>query len=454
MSDLIQLAALGPRGRFQADNRHEIRSVTELPVAEMSLVPSVFVYRSLAALRQAPTMPAAERAAALTKAGQLFATETIADLSVREYEHVVSRVSGVPISAVRAATRYIADVARQVCQAVQDVRPAGADRDPRARRLVWSRRADVLAVNAAGNHPAAQSRWLEAVALGYRVAVRPSPREPFTAHRLVGALRAAGFRDDHLVLLPTEPTVSDDLIGGADLALVYGGEVIGKYATDRSVLTQGVGRSKILLTGQDWRHQVDAIVGSIGHAGGTTCTNTTAIFVEHDPAQVADAIAQRLANLPSRPPEAEDAVLPVQSVATARMLDTYLRSHGAGTTAWLGGDGIVDELGDGSAVLRPAVFQVGRGDAPQLGIELPFPCVWIAPWSSADGVTPLRNSLALRVIGADGQALIEQILDEPTIGTAYVGDCDDHWSTPELLPDGRIVEFLMQTKSYVNAVLC
>ncbi|MFE9582339.1 aldehyde dehydrogenase family protein [Nocardia sp. NPDC006044] len=453
MNGLIQLDALGPRGRFRADNRFEIRDVADLPIAEMSLAPSVFVYNSLAALRQAPAMPDAKRAAALVRAGQIFAAETIDGLSVREYEHVVSRVSGVPISAVRAATRYIADVARGVCQAVQEVCPVDDDRAPRSRRLLWARRADVLAINAAGNHPAAQSRWLEAVALGYRVAVRPSTREPFTAHRLVGALRAAGFRDDHVVLLPTEPVFSDDLIGGADLALVYGGELIGKYATDRSVLLQGAGRSKVLLTGDDWRHQLDAIVGSISHAGGTTCTNTTAIFVQRDPAQVADAVAQRLAALPSRPPEAEDAVLPVQSVTTSRRLDTYLRSHGAGTTAWLGGGGIVDELSDGSAVLRPAVFEVERSDAPQLGIELPFPCVWIAPWSTKDGVTPLRNTLALTVIGAEGRSLIEQMLTEPTIDTVYAGGCVDHWSTPDRLPDGRIVEFLMRTKSYVNSVL-
>jgi hypothetical protein len=41
---------------------------------------------------------------------------------------------------------------------------------------------------------------------------------------------------------------------------------------------------------------------SISHGGGTWCTNTTAVFVEGDPGAVADAIAQRLATLPSLRP--------------------------------------------------------------------------------------------------------------------------------------------------------
>ena len=60
---------------------------------------------------------------------------------------------------------------------------------------VWARRGEVLAVHAPGNAPGVHGLWPQALALGYRVAIRPSRREPFTAHRLDHGLARAGFRD-------------------------------------------------------------------------------------------------------------------------------------------------------------------------------------------------------------------------------------------------------------------
>ena len=51
---------------------------------------------------------------------------------------------------------------------------------------------EVFAVHASGNSPGVHGLWLQALALGYRVAIRPSRREPFTGHRLISALRQAG----------------------------------------------------------------------------------------------------------------------------------------------------------------------------------------------------------------------------------------------------------------------
>ena len=259
--------------------------------------------------------------------------------------------------------------------------------DPLARggSAVWARRGDVLTVHAAGNHPGVHALWLEAVALGYRVAVRPSAREPFTPHRLVTALRDAGFGPDQVMFLPTGHSVAGDLIQGADLSVVYGGDaVVAKHGGAGNILAQGPGRSKILLAGQSCSSHLDTVVESVVCGGGTGCVNATAVFVESDPAQAAEAIAERLAVLPSLPPEDDKAVLPVHATDSARAIERYLLRQAAGATAHLGGDGIAEELGDNSAVLRPAVFRVDRPDAPQTGLELPFPCVWVAPWSPAE----------------------------------------------------------------------
>jgi len=455
MAGLVQLDALGHTGSYRARNRLTVPDVAGNPIAELSLVPRLFVHRGVAALRRADGVPLDERVAMLARAGRVFAEATVDGLAVSEYQYLVSRACGLPVAVVRAATRKIRDAAARAYTTGQCARPAAAVsdwRDPATRtgRAVWTRRGDVLAVHAAGNQPGLHALWLEAVALGYRVAVRPSQRDPFTPHRLVTAMRTAGSGDDQVILLPTDHAVAGEVIPAAALAFVYGGgEVVARYGGNGTVLPQGPGRSKILLTGGTWRSHLDMAVASISDLGGAACVNTTAVFVEGDPAPVADAIAERLRALPSLPPEDDKAVLPVQPLAAARAVEAYLLDRARGTRAWLGGDGIVDELGDGSAVLRPAVFQVDRANAPQTGTELGFPCVWVAPWSRTDGVGPLRDTLVLTVV-TDEAALVDALVEEPSIGNVYLGDHPTYWFQPGVPHDGYLADFLMRTKTVIR----
>jgi acyl-CoA reductase-like NAD-dependent aldehyde dehydrogenase len=455
-AELIALDALGPAGGYHAHDRQTITDVAENPVAELSMVPRLFVTRAMAALHKAGTLPLDQRVAALARAGDLYSTGTVDGISADDHQHIVSRVTGMPISVVRSAAAAVAQSAVEAYHSVQHARPAGDVndwRDPLTRtgRGVWTRRGDVFGVHAPGNHPGVHGIWLEALTLGYRVAVRPSRRDPFSPHRLISALRSAGFGDDQVVLLPTGYDTADEIIRGADLAMAYGGEdVMRKYAAVSTMLPQGPGRSKILLTaGMDWRDHLDMIVDSISHEGGRACTNTTAVLVEGDPAPLAEAIAERLEAIPSLPPEDENAVLPVVPLADARKLEEHLLARATGTTPWLGGDGIVGELGDGGAALRPAVHQLDRPDAPQAGVELPFPCVWVAPWARATGIEPLKDTLVLTAV-TDDDRLLDELLAEPTISNLYVGDHPTYWIAPGVPHDGYLADFLMRTKAVIR----
>lgn len=453
---VVVLDALGPGGVYRARRRISVPDVTGAEAVELSLVPRLYVSRTLTALRAARPLPLTARLDALAAAAEHFVADEIAGLSLAGYERAVSRVSGVPLTVVQDATAAIVETATHAGQTVHLPRPSGAVDDWRAPETlrghaVWTRRGDVFAVHAAGNHPGPHALWLEALALGYRVAVRPSRREPLTPHRLITALRAAGFGDDHVALLPTDHDAAGELLQGADLGLVYGGDdVVVKYAGS-AVLPQGPGRAKILLAaGADWRDHLDTIVDSIAGQAGVACINTTALLVDGDPAPIARAIGERLALLPNLPPESPKAVLPVQSLDGARAVERFLAAQARGTRPWLGGDGVAYPLGDGSAVLRPAVFQVDRAGAAQVRVELPFPCVWVAPWSPADGLAPLRDTLVLTVLGGDPQ-LVDDLLAEPTISNVYVGGYPTHWLRPGVPHDGYLGEFLMRTKTVIRS---
>ena len=75
----------------------------------------------------------------------------------------------------------VADAVGSAFDAIRPARPAGAALDWREERTrggaaVWARRGEVFAVHAAGNGPGVHGLWPQALALGYRVAVRPSRR--------------------------------------------------------------------------------------------------------------------------------------------------------------------------------------------------------------------------------------------------------------------------------------
>jgi acyl-CoA reductase-like NAD-dependent aldehyde dehydrogenase len=459
-ADLVCIDALGPGGEYRTRNREIIMSTSGVAVAELSIVPPLYVSRTIGAQRKARPLPVAQRDAALADAADVFATAAIGGLDFEDYVRLASRISGLPIAVTRAGARGVADAVATAFDAVRPARPTGAALDWREDRTrnggaVWARRGEVFAVHAAGNGPGAHALWPQALALGYRVAVRPSRREPLTAHRLVNALRQAGFRPEHAVYLPSDHVGADEMIRSADLAMVYGGQdVVDKYANDPTVTVNGPGRAKILITAdRDWRDYVDLLVDSIANLGGMACVNTTAVLYEGDPAPLARAIADRLATIEPLPAEDERAILPTQPVDKARALANHLAVKAAGSTPLLGADRVIAAMGDGQAALRPAVHvlaEPGSGElTDKLNIELPFPCVWVSSWSRGAGMGPLRHSLVVTAITGD-ERLIDDLLAEPTVTNVYCGHHPTYYAAPEIPHDGFLADALMRNKGFVR----
>jgi acyl-CoA reductase-like NAD-dependent aldehyde dehydrogenase len=451
-TDLVALPALGPTGAYRTRKREVIKDTTGMPVAELNLVPPLYVARSIAAQRKAGPMPEAARENALVRAAGIFANSEIGGLDFDAYVRLASRVSGLPVAVARAGAQDVADAAASAFDVVRLARPAGAvdnwrELDAGTGGGVWTRRGEVFAVHASGNAPGVHGSWPQALTLGYRVAVRPSRREPFTAYRLILALREAGFRPEDASYLPTDHAGAAGIVDAADLAMVYGGaDVIDKYANSPNVFVNGPGRTKILITAeQDWRPYLDVIVDSIAGLGGTACMNATAVLYEGDAGPLAEAIAQRLSTIEPLPNADERAILPTQPIEQAREMATYLAAKAAGAHPVLGADQVVADVGEGQAALCPAVHLLARPDVDKLNIELAFPCVWVSPWSRSDGLEPLRNSLVLNAITTD-DGLIDELVNEPTVANVYSGRFPTHWTARELPHDGHLADFLMRNK--------
>jgi hypothetical protein len=76
-AELLALDALGPAGAYHARQRQTITDVAGHPLAELSLVPGLYVTRAMAALHRAETLPVDDRLAALAHAGEAHATGTV-----------------------------------------------------------------------------------------------------------------------------------------------------------------------------------------------------------------------------------------------------------------------------------------------------------------------------------------------------------------------------------------
>jgi acyl-CoA reductase-like NAD-dependent aldehyde dehydrogenase len=455
-ADMMCLDALGPSGAYRTRTREPVTTTADVPLAELSITPPLYVSRTISAQRTTRPLSAQQREAALESAAETFASGVIAGLDFETYVGLASRISGVPIAVTRSSARGVVDAVASAFSVVSHARPAGAVldwRDERTRdgRAVWTRRGEVFAVLASGNGPGVHGLWPQALALGYRVAVRPSRREPFTAHRLVHALREAGFRPEDAAYLPTDHRGADEMIRSADLAMVYGSQaVVDKYANDPTVLVNGPGRAKILITSeQDWRDHLDVITDSIANLGGMACVNATAVLYEGDPTALARAIADRLSTIRVLATEDEQAILPTQNIDRAKALAGYLATVAAGTTPVLGADQVVAELSDRCAALRPAVHLLTKLDVATLNVELPFPCVWVSPWSRSEGADSLRHSLVVTAI-TDDDALLDDLVAEPTIANVYRGDHPTYYAAPEIPHDGFLADFLMRNKGFIR----
>jgi acyl-CoA reductase-like NAD-dependent aldehyde dehydrogenase len=454
--DLVDLPALGPDGEYRTRNREIIEDTAGVPVAKTSVVPRLFVQRSIDAQRKLLPLAAADREAALTRAADVFASSTIAGLDFDSYVELTCRVTGLPMTTARAGAHAVAESLTTACDAVRPARPVGASSDWRDLSMsgggaVWARRGEVLAVHAPGNAPGVHGLWPQALALGYRVAIRPSRREPFTAHRLTHALRQNGFRAGDVLYLPTDHAVADDVIRAVDLAMVYGGQdVVDKYAGNPRVLTNGPGRTKILITAEcDWRDYLDVIVDSIANLGGMACVNATAVLYEGDAAPLAYAIAERLSTIAPLSNTDERAILPTTSIEAAQALADHLAARAAGTVAVLGAGQVVADLGGGFAALRPAVHLLATPDPAKLNVELPFPCAWVSPWSRGDGIAPLRNSLVLNVITTDDR-LVDELVGERTVTNVYRGRHATHHTATHIPHEGFLADFLMRNKGFIG----
>jgi len=452
---MLQIEALGPDGEYRTRARGAVADAAGDPALEISLVPGLVASHWIDSIRDVDIPSIAETLELLRTAADIIEREELLGDTLHAYEHRVSALTGTPIAVIRQCTELIAGKLRDAARGARLARPAGSQAPDLPRHeqqregAAWCRVSDVFAVNAAGNSPGVHSMWIEALAPGYRVAVRPSTRGPLTPGRLISALRRAGMPGHQAIMVPTDHAAADAVIGRADVTLLYGGQdVVDRYRNRSDVLTQGSGRSKLVVAaGADREAALDLATEGVLYHAGTACTSTTAVCVEDDPSAFANALARGMQDIEPACPWDDRARLPCMPEQDAQTLvDGVLTSVDPGAVRLAPTVRRVGSAGSMSAV-TPAVIELRSPSDPLLSRELPFPCVWVAPFHR-DAIESLSDSLVVAML-TDADELVSRALELPAVANVYVGR-PTSWLHPDVPHDGFLGEFLMRSKGFAR----
>ncbi|MFJ3900252.1 aldehyde dehydrogenase family protein [Streptomyces sp. NPDC090025] len=436
-----------------SSDRSRLADVRGGDLADVGAAPRLMALAALRELREhADGVPQGQDL--FDRAATLFEEATLAGESPEEYADRVSYATGLTAAAVAQSVRDLVDELRELSEATAAELPPTGFGGGFATR--WVPRGRVFAAVMASNHPTPNVTWAQALFHGYSVAVKPGSRDPFTALRLTRALLEAGLPPHKLAFLPASHQTGEFLLKEADRGIVYGGDsAVRRWQGDETVAVRGPGRTKALLDADPDEPTVAHLATAASFDGGTRCTNLSAVLTTRPPAEVAEALARRLAALPSVPVTTAGATLLVADRERAerirRQVDELRATPGVTDHSAAhdpAGSETVVELADGSQLLRPLVLSVDRVDHPAVGTELPFPFVVVAPWAPADGVAPLRESLALNLFTQD-EELVDAAVREPSVRKVTRGPVLPWTAVPGIPHDDNYTQFLLEPKGVV-----
>lgn len=416
------------------------------PQARIQLAPRLLAQMAVNQVR-ASADGIAPPAELFGQAADIFEHQDVLEESPQQYCERVALTAGLPIAVVRKAMAGLAESMRDITRI--NNRDFSSETVLHGGRVVLGSAGRLFAsVASAGKHPGPNGVWLRALSLGFSVLVRPGHRDPFTARRLAAALLAVGLAKHKITMLSGDDDMAQLLIRSADRSVLFGPEEkVRPLRSRRDVQVHGVGRSKALIDHEPDADELDFLVESVAGEAGVRCDCTSVILTTGDPAALAAALANKLAERVCEVVTNDTAQLPVVGAEVADGVRAQLAGLSEGlidhSTPRYGGDPL-QKLADGSYAVRPIVLSTSDGTHPSVGIELVSPFVVVVPWRPSDGVAPLRDSLFLTLL-TDNEELLAAAVAEPSVGDIIAGPVLP-WATHASVPEPLLTRLLTMEK--------
>ena len=318
---------------------------------------------------------------------------------------------------------------------------------------------EALGVVLPSNSPGVNSLWMPAIAMKVPVVLKPGREEPWTPFRIIQAFIAAGCPSEAFSFYPTDHEGSGAVMESCGRALIFGDVgTVERYAGNPAVQVHGPGWSKVLF-GEDevdnWAEYVDLIVESISSNGGRSCINASAVLVPRHGAEIAEAVARKLAAI--EPVSATDPNARLAGFANPKMaeyidaaIEEGLKTPGAEdvTQRYRSGPRVADL--DGSTYLRPTLVRCDSFDHPLANREFLFPYASVVEMRQDEMLAKMGDSLVVTAVTRD-ERFIDRLIGSPHIDRLNIGPLPTstvQWDQPH---EGNLFEFLYRRRAIQRA---
>jgi Aldehyde dehydrogenase family len=305
------------------------------------------------------------------------------------------------------------------------------------------------------NSPGVHSLWIPAFALKTPLVLKPGSAEPWTPYRIIQSLIKAGAPREAFSFYPADHAGAAEILRNCGRSLLFGDtSTVGISENDPRIEVHGPGYSKVII-GEDcvdhWEQYLDLIIASIADNGGRSCVNASSVWAPKHAEKIAEALAERLAQIAPRRADDEEARLaPFVDANVARrissMIDQGLAEPGARevTAAYRQGDRLV-EWNNCTYLLPTIVFC--DTEHPLANREFLFPFASVVQVAQEQLNELLTPSLVVTAITNDAN-LIQQLVASPRIDRLNLGAVPTNqvsWNQPH---EGNLFEHLYARRAF------
>jgi acyl-CoA reductase-like NAD-dependent aldehyde dehydrogenase len=414
------------------------------------------------------SIPAAELIEICRQAAACFTGDTLPigdqPQSPDDYIRQVSTTTGLPHALARRNMEKIGSALLQMeavlrgltrgldVRALDDGYTSGTGGQP----LSYFPRTQSLGVVLPSNSPGVHSLWAPAIALKMPLVLKPGAAEPWTPYRIAQAMIRAGCPREAFSYYPSDHAGSSEILRSCGRSMLFGDVAVAKaWKGEGRVEVHGPGYSKIII-GEDlidqWPRYLNVIAASVADNSGRSCVNASGIWVPRHGAEIAKALAERLASI--RPLAAEDPearLAPFVDPNVARrisaMIDMGLAEPGA--TDLSASFREPDRLSqwDSATYLLPTVVQCDSPEHPLANREFLFPFASVVELPQDRLLSSIGPSLVVTAITND-PVLKRDLLASSSVGRLNFGPiATNHiaWDQPH---EGNLFDHLYARRAF------
>ena len=370
---------------------------------------------------------------------QVSATTGLPHVMVRRNMHKIRTVLAEMESVVNGLTRHL------------DLRVLDTGH---AEGLSYFPRGESLGVVLPSNSPGVHSLWAPAFALKTPLVLKPGAAEPWTPYRIIQALMHAGAPPEAFGYYPADHAGAAEILRRCGRGMVFGDVSSTRpWHGDSRIEVHGPGYSKIVIGEDciaDWEQYLDVMVSSILENSGRSCINASGVWVPSHAAEIAEALAARLAAVAPRDAADEEAqIAPFANAALAERISLTIDQELEGARECRSGPRLVTF--QGCAYLLPTIVLCDSPAHPLANREFLFPFASAVPVAQDAIPRALGPSLVVTAITHD-RKLIARLLASPDVGRLNLGAIPTQrisWDQPH---EGNLFDHLYARRAFQCAV--